>query len=1135
MINRFIIFNLLILYAWVGHGQMLVEDCANGLDDDGDGLIDLNDPDCKCKGIKDTIFVPSSLIPNPSFEDYKLCPTGLAQIDTFHIKNWIQASSATSDYYNTCGFKDDPTMRGYPPQPLPAGNGYVGFLDLKDRPGTNTTYKEYVGACLTSSMLPGKDYTLSFWIGFGKPGGFWGPRAITTLSIFGTSVCSNLPFGNGGWSCPTAYPGWFLLTSVTASGTNKWVKVKVKIRPTRTVEAIVVGPACPRADGYYYFWCDDFILEESAKFDSIYLSVQGNPCIDSIQLSSPPTKISRINYQWYFNGIAINGATMQNYLIPKGQVGKYVLKAIDGADCELSNTFNYTIDSLTSDIKQQICKGEIFKVGDNFFTKSGNYRVVIPSANGCDSIVHLNLIVNTPGQGALDTTICENEFLDINGILYDSSGVYQVLSKTAQGCDSLSILNLTVNKIYDTPINVSICEGEHYIVGQDTFYVSGDYQLHYSSIASCDSVVTIHLVVNKDVSQKIDTAICQGQNIQAGNLTLDQTGLYSLNLTSKDGCDSIVNVNLLVNPVYFKAIDTSFCEGNQMIFGSQIYNQTGIYNLNLKTVEGCDSNMQLKLNVFPVHQFNFDKSICKGQSYLFAGKNFDSSGIYQVDLLNAFGCDSTLILNLKVLDKYDVNLDTAICDNLSIRIGNSDYTVAGNYTQQLTSIGGCDSILHINLGNYKSYQSLIDTSVCQGYSVQIGSQYYSSQGMYQIGLKTSKGCDSLITMNLKVKPVFNSRLDTVICFDGQILIDGKVYSDESDFYLKYTTVNGCDSTLAVRIRKTKRPEVTIESKSLLCFGDKSGAIKLKVNGTNGPYKYNWSNGQNTADLNQLAAGNYKVSITDSYNCMVEQDVEIVSPEKLIFLLDVKNASCMDPLKGDILIKAINGGKPPYSYLLDGRVVSFTSLKEFAEVGAHEVTVKDSNGCEVSYQLNIDPARRGDINLQPDSLSVILGDSVYLEVFLNNIDSIANVNWSGPGYISCKNCLSTSVFINSFGGDFKVVITDNNGCIYEESIYVKSKQNFYVPNVFSPNGDNINDFFNLITDRSIDNIEELHIYDRWGNQLYERKNFPPNGVEGAWNGEANSQKALPGVYVYLFVFKDKAGINHQLSGNLTLIR
>lgn len=1132
--NRFVILWGFVLMAISLNGQMMMEDCANGIDDDADGLVDLNDPDCTCKGIKDTLFVPSSLIPNPSFEDYNCCPTGLAQLNC--SKNWIQASAATSDYFNTCGFKDDPTMRGTPPQPLPAGNGYVGFLDLRQHPARNATYKEYVGACLNSPMLAGKDYTLTFWIGFGKPGGFYGPRAITTLSIFGTSLCKNLPFGlPNGWLCPTSYPGWFTLTSVTASGTNKWVKVKVKIKPTRTVEAIVVGPNCTRADGQYYYFIDELILEETAKFDSIYLGIQGNPCLDSIQLASPPTKISRITYQWYFNGVAIPGATSQNYQIPKGQQGKYVLKAIDGNDCELSNTYNYTIDSIAIDIAQQICNGETFYVGNNAFTKEGNYRVVISSVGGCDSIVHLDLKVNTPGQGQIDTVICENESVEFDAVEYDSTGQYQIHSSTAQGCDSITILNLKVLKTLRNELYVFICEDQHYLVDQDTLTDEGDYAYHYLSSEHCDSIMTIHLKVNKIVSRSVDTVICQGQSIQAGSLTLDKTGSYSLNLNKADGCDSLVTLNLKVNPTYFTTIDTGFCEGNQMSIGSQVFNTSGIYYLTLPTSESCDSNFELKLNVLPSHQISFNQSICEGEKFDFAGNSYDKSGNYQLRLKNRFGCDSILDLNLTVKPKYNTDLDTSICDNKSIRIGNVDYSKAGRYIQKYASVDLCDSILQINIANYKSYQQQLNVSLCQGNAVQVGNQNFDKTGSYFVGLFTAEGCDSLITLNLTVNQNYTSRLDTVICFDAQIVIDGKLYSDEGNYNLQYKSINGCDSTVALNIKKTQIPDVAIQKKDLKCFGDYSGEIQLMVNGKDGPYKYNWSNGQTSAHLNQLVAGNYFLSITDNQNCLIEKEVIITSPPDLVLELAKKDANCTDPEKGSISIITNYGGTPPYKYFMDGSPVLFNGFIESAKIGNHEVVLRDSNGCEIKYDVEIEDAYRGKIDLQPDSLSVILGDSVWLEVFLNDIDSIKSISWTGPGNLSCTNCLRTSAFINSTEGHFKVTVVDNNGCIYVESVYVKSKQGFYVPNVFSPNGDHINDYFNLITDRSIEIIDELHIYDRWGNQLYEARNFPPNDKEVAWDGSVGDQKAMPGVYVYLFLFRDKTGAGHKVSGDLTLIR
>lgn len=1115
------------------YSQTMVEDCANGLDDDGDGLVDLNDADCRCKGIKDSFFVPSSLIPNPSFEDYNCCPSGLAQL--FCSKNWIQASSATSDYYHTCGFKEDPAQRGYPPQPLPAGNGYVGFLDLRDRPGTSNTYKEYVGACLNSTMYPGKEYTLTFWIGFGRPGGLWGPRAITTLGIFGTSLCSNLPFGNGGWLCPTSYPGWVLLTSVTASGSNKWVKVKVKLRPTRTIEAIVIGPACPRADGYYYYWLDDLILEETAKFDSIYLQVQGNPCVDSIRLSSPPTQFTKITYQWYFNGAAIPGATSQNYQIPKGQTGSYVLRASDGTECELSNSYNYHIDSIYTDISQQICDGEIFKVGTYEFKLEGNYRIVIPSVDGCDSIVHLDLKVNKPGIGSIDTVICEGQNVEFNGAVFDSTGNYQIWSSTVHGCDSFTILKLKVIPTIRNQLDIAICEGSNFIIGQDTFSSTGAYELAYLSSKNCDSLVTLQLTVNKSLAQIFDTAICDGQSIDFGGIPVGAPGTYQLNLLKADGCDSLITMNLRIKPVYLTKIDTSFCEGNQLQMGSQTFDKSGIYHISLPTKEACDSSFEIKLNVLPVHQLVFNEQICKGNKYTFAGRDYDQSGQYNLVLSNQYGCDSVLTLNLQVNDIFNINLDTSICDNGKINLGGIDYTQAGTYVQQLKSQLQCDSIVQINLFQHKSYLWNLDTTLCQGFSINVGGQQFNSPGSYNIGLKSIEGCDSTVLLDLNYNQAYQVSLDTVICFDGEIVIDGKTYTGESDFTLQYLTALGCDSTIAVRIRKTAEPQILLAKKDLDCFGDNDGVIDVRVIGMDGPYKYQWNTGQTSSQINGLAPGNYKVSVIDNRDCFIEKEIIIVAPEEMKLDLDKKDADCKNQDHGIIRILNFQGGTPPFNIYLDGKLSAFTNFAENVEIGWHDVTIRDSKGCEVMRKLEILPSIVGKIELHPDSLFVILGDSVWLEVLVTDLDSIAEIKWTGPGKITCPNCLSTSAFIHGKGGVFKVSITDQNGCVYEEFIYVRSKQNYYVPNVFTPNGDNINDHFNLFADRSIENIEILQIYDRWGNQVYENKNFPPNGIYGAWDGMVNQQKATPGVYVFLFLFTDKSGVSHKLSGDLTLIR
>ncbi|NJN23894.1 MAG: hypothetical protein HC810_05215 [Acaryochloridaceae cyanobacterium RL_2_7] len=94
------------------------------------------------------------------------------------------------------------------------------------------------------------------------------------------------------------------------------------------------------------------------------LGIQGNPCTENIRLSSPTTSVGRITYQWFRNGVAIQGATMANYQIPKGEEGIYVLKANDGGECELSNSFNYKLDTAITKIQTEICKGEVYTVSN---------------------------------------------------------------------------------------------------------------------------------------------------------------------------------------------------------------------------------------------------------------------------------------------------------------------------------------------------------------------------------------------------------------------------------------------------------------------------------------------------------------------------------------------------------------------------------------------------------------------------------------------------------------------------------------------------------------------------------------------------------------------------------------------------
>ena len=199
------------LLGWHSFPQLPLEEiCDNGIDDDADGLIDLNDPDCTCPSAD-----PISLIPNPSFEENSCCPNSNSQLDC--ADTWIQASAATTDYMHTCGWLG---WEGIPlPLPIPDGEGCVGYRNGRFAANeffgvTEPNWKEYVGACILAPLRANKVYTFRFNIGFSD----YENSPPTEVVFYGTNDCENLPFGgiaDRAFGCPSNDPNWKVLGAVS--------------------------------------------------------------------------------------------------------------------------------------------------------------------------------------------------------------------------------------------------------------------------------------------------------------------------------------------------------------------------------------------------------------------------------------------------------------------------------------------------------------------------------------------------------------------------------------------------------------------------------------------------------------------------------------------------------------------------------------------------------------------------------------------------------------------------------------------------------------------------------------------------------------------------------------------------------
>jgi len=194
------------------------------------------------------------------------------------------------------------------------------------------------------------------------------------------------------------------------------------------------------------------------------------------------------------------------------------------------------------------------------------------------------------------------------------------------------------------------------------------------------------------------------------------------------------------------------------------------------------------------------------------------------------------------------------------------------------------------------------------------------------------------------------------------------------------------------------------------------------------------------------------------------------------------------------------------------------------------TYTDVNGCTTAVTDFIEVIQH----------SVDAGMDVYIPEYTTtvlNASGGATFLWEPPTGLDCTDCPSPIVD-NLFTTTYTVTSWDIYGCVDSDAVVVNIVPVFdpviFIPNTFTPNGDNINDYF-FAFGSDLESIISIYIYDRWGELLFVTENLTPDDPSKGWDGTFNGEQLNQGVYVYMVEVLLEAGVKQQIQGNITLIR
>ncbi len=694
--------------------------------------------------------------------------------------------------------------------------------------------------------------------------------------------------------------------------------------------------------------------------------------------------------------------------------------------------------------------------------------------------------VTVPGCGtykdSINITVLPKVFSTINQSIcqgttyagYSTAGQYVDIFTGANGCDSTRTLNLAIKPKSFKTITQSICEGQSF----EGYTTSGTYLNTFVAANGCDSIRTLILTVKPKSLKTITQSICEGQSLE-GYTT---SGTYVNTFVAANGCDSVRTLILTVKPKSLKTITQSICQGQSF----EGYTTAGTYINTFVAANGCDSVRTLILTVKPNSFSTINQSICQGTIY--AG--YSTAGQY-VDIFTAAnGCDSTRTLNLTIKPKSFSTINQTICQGQSFE----GYTTSGIFLNTFVAANGCDSVRTLNLiVKPKSFKT-INQTICEGQSFE----GYATSGTFVNTFVAANGCDSVRTLILVVKPKSFKTLIQAIC-QGQSF---EGYTTSGTYTNTFVAANGCDSIRTLIL--TVKPKVFSTINQTICQGTTYSGY-----GTTGQFVdiFTGANGcDSTRTLNLTIKPKSFKTITQSI--CEGQGFEGYTTSGSYLNTFVAANGC-DSIRTLILTVKPKSLKNITQSICEGQ-----SYEGYTSSGTYVNTFVASNGCDSVRTLNLTVTKLPKPNLGPDKSVCFTGK------FLISPGIFDSYLWQDG---STLNTFSVET-----AGKYSVEVSNACGIARDTIIITNNSCDVFFPNVFTPNGDNKNDFFNILNAAKLSEYK-LVIFNRWGEKVFETDNFAKG-----WDGTYKGKNCEMGAYIWYCSFI-KESKQKYYKGSVLLLR
>ena len=405
----------------------------------------------------------------------------------------------------------------------------------------------------------------------------------------------------------------------------------------------------------------------------------------------------------------------------------------------------------------------------------------------------------------------------------------------------------------------------------------------------CDSLVTLNLTINPESSTIDSHTSCGTYTWQDGNTYTASNNTATHILTNSFGCDSIITLNLtIINSTTGTDTQTA-CDTFTWIDGVNYTSSNSTATHTLTNSSGCDSTVTLNLLITNSSTGTDVLTSCDSLTWIDGITYFSNNTTASHVVPNNIGCDSTIALDLTINSSNTFTDLFTVCDSLTWTNGIT-YTSSNNTaTQTLTNNVGCDSVVTLNLIVNNATFGTDTQSACDSLTWIDGITYSTNNSSALLNLSNVNGCDSIVSLDLTINnSIYLDLYDTICLNELPITWEGQTFNQQGNQIVTYNSISNCDSVLNLNLIINDTPYVyTNINDTTICI---DSSIVLFGNGAS---NYIWDNSLVVDSIPFVPIENsfYEVTGTDSNNCSSSSSlfIELVRCFNIPFSIQIPNS------------------------------------------------------------------------------------------------------------------------------------------------------------------------------------------------------------------------------------------------------